>query len=176
MTIMASKKTHYSCAVSTCLNKFVTASGLKPTKHFFAIPNAPLEKRKAWFDAINFNQSAKINDNCIGRKYLCEDHFSDECFSNTNKNRLNKFAIPTIFNNNNNIKIIENIHLSINNTVAAETTINSDISFESKSNEIPKSPCKDVQKRRLSPETPRNDTKRTKRFSILKEINCRTVS
>jgi hypothetical protein len=97
MTIMASKKTHYSCAVSTCLNKFVTASGLKPTKHFFAIPNAPLEKRKAWFDAINFNQSAKINDNCIGRKYLCEDHFSDECFSNTNKNRLNK-----------NIKIIEN--------------------------------------------------------------------
>jgi hypothetical protein len=51
-----------------------------------------------------------------------------------------------------------------------------DISFESKSNEIRKSPCKNVQKRRLSPETPRNDTKRSKRFSILKEINCRTVS
>jgi hypothetical protein len=80
--------------------------------------------------------------------------------------RLNKFAIPKIFNNHKNIKIIENIGtltnpLPIANTVAAETSINSDISFESKCNENPVTMYK-LSKAAFVSRTANNDTKRTK--------------
>lgn len=41
------------------------------------------------------------------RYYLCEDHFKDKNFTNSLKNRLNKFTLPFI----NKINIIQNIQI-----------------------------------------------------------------
>jgi hypothetical protein len=100
--------TQYSCVAASCPNKCITGSGLKVTKHFFAIPNAPIEKRKTWFNTINEHEGTTLNYLSNERKYLCEDHFSDQSF--------NKFATPIIFKKNNHpqnkINVSQNIILN----------------------------------------------------------------
>lgn len=67
---------------------------------FYCNTTAPVEKRIEWLDAINFNKVTKLDYASNKSKYLCEDHFADNCFCSTSKNHLTKFAVPSIFNNN----------------------------------------------------------------------------
>jgi hypothetical protein len=166
--------TQYSCVAASCPNKFITGSGLKVTKHLFAIPNAPIEKRKTWFNTINEHEGTTLNYMSNERKYLCEDHFSDQSFTNTSKDRLNKFAKPTIFLKNNHpqnkINVLQNIILkNPDNSILVSGVPPTDIVHL-----LIICRYANIRKRPLSPQT-RKKSKRG-RYSIMKDITCKTTA
>jgi hypothetical protein len=171
---MALRKTHYSCVAASCPNKFITGSGLKVTKQFFAIPNAPIEKRKTWFNTINEHEGTTLNYMSNERKYLCEDHFSDQSFTNTSKNRLNKFATRTIFKKNNHsqnkINVLQNIILKNPDNSSLESGVPSTDIVCTPINNM----YTNIRKRPLSPQTPKKS--KHVRYSIIKDINWKTTA
>lgn len=103
---MAPLRFKYCCSYATCENKYYAASP-SSNKHFFVIPFAPLERRKKWFEKINSNQVKKLDYTTKERKYICEDHFTGNNFTSTSRERLNKFAEPSIFTSSSKIKILQ---------------------------------------------------------------------
>lgn len=79
----------YKCRLSNCNNKYVPSSS--ENKHFFSFPTND-KKRNKWFESINDLSEQKIEFSSA-KMYLCEDHFTKNCFSNSSHNRLTKFGI-----------------------------------------------------------------------------------
>ncbi|KAF5306999.1 hypothetical protein FQR65_LT18505 [Abscondita terminalis] len=86
----------YKCRLSFCKNKYFAPPATN-IKKFFAFPKNE-ERRKLWFDAVNKCLTDQLNYTST-KIYVCEDHFDSNCFTDTFKKRLNKFAIPNRFEN-----------------------------------------------------------------------------
>ncbi|XP_050293383.1 uncharacterized protein LOC126733939 [Anthonomus grandis grandis] len=104
------------CMVFNCKNKYFFPI-VEPTyknKSFFQFPVKDIERRHKWFKILNLEYTEK-------QCYLCQDHFNENQFSNTYKNRLLKFAIPSLRSTSQSFEIdsfVDNEPISIdfNNT------------------------------------------------------------
>lgn len=76
----------YRCAAANCDNKYYGPICKK--KHFFRFPDQ-LERRKEWCKAMNLPLITT-------RGYLCQDHFDEKSFTDTNCSRLTRFASPVL--------------------------------------------------------------------------------
>jgi hypothetical protein len=72
----------YKCKVPCCSNVYYM-NPTKINKHFFTFPKLR-SLREQWFNAINFNCNETIPYSA-SKMYICEDHFSENCFVSTLK-------------------------------------------------------------------------------------------
>lgn len=94
----------FKCVVPTCQNAYFCKSDSPNyrNKHFFTLSN---NRKTSWLLVLaknfpNFNSgNAKV--------HICEDHFRNECFTRTDKSRLHKIAVPTIFRTLESDKVVE---------------------------------------------------------------------
>ncbi|XP_025208752.1 uncharacterized protein LOC112604100 [Melanaphis sacchari] len=80
------------CSIPNCENK-------PPKVKLFKIPIAK-NLRRMWLLSIkqhypNYSVSSQNNS----ESYICSEHFKDQDFIHSEKEFLNSFAIPTVFNN-----------------------------------------------------------------------------
>lgn len=94
----------YQCIARNCLNGYFIPITEKNyvNKKFFRFPDVDIERRRKWFEIMNLTYSNK-------RCYLCEFHFHEKDFTDSNKNRLTKFALP--FKITPKINILQNIQI-----------------------------------------------------------------
>lgn len=97
----------YKCAALGCPNAFYTDifDNNYRNKKFFRFPD-DVDRRIKWFNIMGLPFTNK-------RKYLCENHFEDKCFTDTVRSRLTKFALPS---KTPNITTVSNIVLNSSNT------------------------------------------------------------
>lgn len=106
----------YKCKLPYCGNKYFQNPYPHQNKHFFIFPKAECV-RKLWCDILksNFNIDLPTEQKKI---YVCEDHFSENCFVGTERKKLHKYSVPSIFVSSNNPNFLlnkENIDPNCNN-------------------------------------------------------------
>lgn len=80
------------CSFRTCENSSTT----KPGYHFFHFPIRDEERCRKWAEYASKIQYIDLPANILRNKVVCADHFTDNCFMNSNKDRLTKLAVPTL--------------------------------------------------------------------------------
>lgn len=81
-----------TCAYYRCKNSRRTGSG----KHFFKFPPNP-ERQQLWLKNIGNSKLLLLSPTKLKNRIVCEDHFEIASFSNLNRERLNKLAVPIHF-------------------------------------------------------------------------------
>lgn len=80
------------CSFRSCTNN----SSTKPGYHFFHFPIRDEERLKKWADFASKSHYLSLPSKVLRNKVVCADHFTDNCFMNSLKDRLTKFAVPTL--------------------------------------------------------------------------------
>jgi hypothetical protein len=81
-------KIKHKCFVHNCGSFYKIGD---KNKHFFKFPKLE-EQRERWIEALNVAPPFKTDN-----AFICEKHFSNNFFTNTQKTRLHKYALPSIF-------------------------------------------------------------------------------
>lgn len=79
------------CTFRDCPN-----TSLKKNLHFFHFPFRDMERCEKWAQHSNNMNFLHLPISQLRNKVVCQEHFRDPCFMNYRKDRLTKFAIPTI--------------------------------------------------------------------------------
>lgn len=80
------------CTFRDCPNNSVS----KQKMHFFHFPFRDMERCEKWAMHSNNMNFLHLPISQLRNKVVCQEHFRDQCFMNFRKDRLTKFAIPTI--------------------------------------------------------------------------------
>lgn len=80
------------CTFRNCESSSLSNPGM----HFFHFPFRNAERCEKWALYSNNLCFLQLPINKLRNKVICEEHFKDECFMNIRKERLTKWAIPTI--------------------------------------------------------------------------------
>lgn len=168
----------YKCRLPSCPNKYYSSSS-KANKKFFTFPKL-FDQRKKWFAFMNSGLATKNKiEYCDTKIYLCEDHFTEDCFTSTLKTRLHKFAVPSLLTNVSNVEepIIPRTSFAVKNDNFQECRKSPELLI----NPAPASPemvnilqVKAVhsRKRKCVSSLLSNHVKRSK-LSILRNIRCK---
>lgn len=74
------------CMVPTCDNVYYRPVQQGLNKHFFRIPD---KKRQQWINILGIVSTHR-------ELRVCEDHFTYDDFTSTLRNRLHKYAMPSV--------------------------------------------------------------------------------
>lgn len=69
--------------------------------HFFHFPFRDLPRCEKWAEYSNNLAFLQLPINQLRNKVVCENHFKEQCFMNIKRERLTKFAIPTLLRTKN---------------------------------------------------------------------------
>lgn len=106
-------KFQYGCAVPTCQSRYsrIKDNSYK-NKQFFRFPS-DIKRRQEWFKIMGLEFNSK-------RTYLCGDHFDDRSFTSTLRERLLKFAVPSLEPQ---IDVFETVSMNQNNLICDLTQV-----------------------------------------------------
>lgn len=80
------------CSYKNCTNTTKTTENV----HFFHYPVKHKERCKVWIENANKPQFCDLEEDQLRNKVICEVHFEDKWFPNSQKKRLLQGAIPTL--------------------------------------------------------------------------------
>ncbi|KAJ6638005.1 hypothetical protein Bhyg_10737 [Pseudolycoriella hygida] len=80
------------CTFRNCENSTQNS----PSMHFFHFPFRDLPRCEKWAEYSNNLAFLQLPINQLRNKVICETHFKEPCFMNIKRERLTKFAIPTL--------------------------------------------------------------------------------
>ncbi|CAH1103428.1 unnamed protein product [Psylliodes chrysocephalus] len=80
------------CSYKNCQNTTKTTENV----HFFHYPVKHKERCKAWIENANKPHFCDLEEDQLRNKVICEHHFEDKWFPNSQKKRLLQGAIPTL--------------------------------------------------------------------------------
>lgn len=85
------------CTFRNCENSTQNS----PSMHFFHFPFRDLPRCEKWAEYSNNLAFLQLPINQLRNKVVCENHFKEPCFMNIKRERLTKFAIPTLLRTKN---------------------------------------------------------------------------
>lgn len=85
------------CTFRNCEN----STQNNPSMHFFHFPFRDLPRCEKWAEYSNNLAFLQLPINQLRNKVVCETHFKEPCFMNIKRERLTKFAIPTLLRTKN---------------------------------------------------------------------------
>lgn len=85
------------CTFRNCENSTQNS----PSMHFFHFPFRDLPRCEKWAEYSNNLAFLQLPISQLRNKVVCETHFKDPCFMNIKRERLTKFAIPTLLRTKN---------------------------------------------------------------------------
>lgn len=85
------------CTFRNCEN----STQNNPSMHFFHFPFRDLPRCEKWAEYSNNLAFLQLPINQLRNKVVCETHFKEQCFMNIKRERLTKFAIPTLLRTKN---------------------------------------------------------------------------
>ncbi|KAL1489022.1 hypothetical protein ABEB36_013967 [Hypothenemus hampei] len=95
---MALRRLKYRCIVPSCNEAYVVKKDPQNNTHFFRVSKARhmlwQQALKCYFSSLTIPKGKST--------YICDRHFADNAFTRTDKSRLHKSAIPSIFQLQNN--------------------------------------------------------------------------
>jgi hypothetical protein len=110
-------KIKFKCIVPACKSTYI--AGAVNNLHFFAFPFSDIEKNR-WIEAINSFSPTEISAD-FKTGHICQNHFSNNCFTSTQHSRIHKYVVPTLFSGD--YENVDNVNIFNNPAILSDQSI-----------------------------------------------------